>query len=241
VGVKFIVDHPVDTIETNVMGTEKILKTALRYNCRVLIASTSEVYGKGSKIPFAEEDDVLLGPTHKSRWAYAASKMVDEFLGFAYHREYGLPVVTARLFNTVGPRQTGQYGMVIPRFVGQALKGEPITVYEDGSQKRCFCDVADVVKALVGLAFHPDAVGRVFNVGSDEEVSIFELAERVRTVTHSRSQVVFVPYSQAYGEGFEDMQRRVPDTRRIQSLLDWKPELPLNETLVRVQNWMDSH
>ena len=231
VGVKLIVEHPVQTIETNVMGTEEILRVALRNKCRVLIASTSEVYGKGSKFPFAEEDDVLLGATSKSRWAYAASKMVDEFLGLAYWREFGLDVVPFRLFNTIGPRQTGQYGMVVPRFIRQALGGEPITVYGDGSQRRCFCDVRDVVPAILGLAGHSDAPGRVYNIGGTEEVSIQELAERVVEMTESDSQIIKVPYSEAYAPGFEDMERRVPDTERIHKLLGWKPKRSLREIL----------
>jgi UDP-glucose 4-epimerase len=236
VGVMLIVERPVHTIETNVMGTEAVLQAALRYGCRVLIASTSEVYGKGSKIPFSEDDDVLLGPTVKSRWAYAASKMVDEFLGLAYHREHGLPVVPFRLFNTVGPRQTGRYGMVIPRFVGQALRGEPITVYGDGTQSRCFCDVSDAVRAIIGLGLHPEAPGQVYNIGSSEEVTIRRLAERVIAITGSSSEIVYVPYAEAYAPGFEDMQRRVPDTSRIQALLNWQPQLSLDRILMRVRD-----
>jgi len=234
VGVKLIVDRPVQTIETNIGGTERVLQAALRYGCRVLIASTSEVYGKGSKIPFAEEDDIVLGPTSRSRWAYAASKMVDEFLGLAYHREYGLPVVIVRLFNTVGPRQTGRYGMVIPRFAEQAIRGVPITVYGDGTQSRCFCDVADVVRALARLANHPDTSGKVFNVGGVESVSIRGVAERLRDVAGSTSEIVHIPYEEAYGPGFEDMARRVPDSRRINDLIGWQPEVGLEEILVRV-------
>ncbi|MCS6882532.1 MAG: GDP-mannose 4,6-dehydratase [Oscillochloridaceae bacterium] len=234
VGVQLIVDHPVHTIETNIMGTEVVLKAALRYRCRTLIASTSEVYGKGLKIPFSEDDDVLLGPTGRSRWAYAASKMVDEFLALAYQREFGLEVVPFRLFNTVGPRQTGQYGMVVPRFVRQALRGEPITVFGDGTQRRCFCDVRDAVEAIIGLALHPEAPGRLYNIGNPEEVSIRELAERVRRLTGSASPIVSVPYSEAYGPGFEDMQRRVPDTRRVQALLGWRATRSLDEILVSV-------
>lgn len=236
VGVKLVVEHPVLTIETNVMGTEAVLQAALRYGCRVLIASTSEVYGKGRRIPFSEEDDVLLGATSKSRWAYAASKMVDEFLGLAYQQEHGLPVVLFRLFNTVGPRQTGRYGMVIPRFVDQALRGEPITVYGDGTQSRCFCDVSDTVRAITGLTQHPDAPGRVYNIGGSEEVSIRELAERVKLATESYSEIVHIPYTEAYGRGFEDMRRRVPDTKRIQALLDWHPQISLDHTLARVRD-----
>ena len=236
VGVKLIVEHPVHTIETNVMGTEIVLKVGLRYGCRVLVASTSEVYGKGMRIPFSEEDDVLLGATSKSRWAYAASKMVDEFLGLAYQQEYGLPVVLLRFFNTVGPRQSGRYGMVIPRFVGQALKGDPLTVYGDGTQSRCFCDVSDVVRAIMGLAKHPDATGRVYNIGATEEVSIRDLAERVIQATGSDSEIVYIPYKAVYPQGFEDMQRRVPDMSRTYDLLQWQPELSLNQILARVRD-----
>ena len=236
VGVKLVVERSVHTITTNVMGTEAVLQVALRYGCRVLIASTSEVYGKSKKIPFGEEDDVLLGTTSKSRWAYAASKMVDEFLSLAYQREYGLPVVPFRLFNTVGPRQTGHYGMVIQRLVGQALRGEPITVYGDGTQSRCFCDVSDAVEAIIGLAQHVKAPGQVFNIGGSEEVTIRELAERVKVVTGSCSEIVHIPYTEAYALGFEDMHRRVPDTSRIQALLGWQPRLSLDQILVRVRN-----
>ena len=231
VGVMLIVEHPVHTIQTNIMGTEAVLQAALRYGCRALLASTSEVYGKGSKIPFSEEDDVLLGATSHSRWAYASSKMVDEFLALAYQREYGSEVVPFRLFNTVGPRQTGRYGMVIPRFVRQALKGEPITVYGDGSQSRCFCDVRDVVRALISLTQHPEAPGRVYNIGSTEEVTIRELSERVKAITQSDSPIVDVPYAEAYAPGFEDMQRRVPDTSRLHTLIGWQPQHTLDEIL----------
>ncbi len=234
VGVKLIVEDPVHTIEDNVLGTDVVLKAALRYGRRVLIASTSEVYGKGAKIPFNEEDDVVLGATSKNRWAYATSKMVDEFLGLAYHHEYGLPVVIFRLFNTVGPRQTGHYGMVVPRFVDQALQGKPITVYGDGKQKRCFCDVSDAVRAIVGLAEHPDAPGKTYNIGSTEEITITELAERIKFMTESQSDIIYVPYSEAYESGFEDMQRRVPDIQRIGALLGWRPEHTLVSTLARV-------
>jgi UDP-glucose 4-epimerase len=234
VGVKLIVEDPVHTIEDNVLGTEVVLKAALRYGRRVLIASTSEVYGKGVKIPFNEEDDVVLGATSKNRWAYAASKLVDEFLGLAYHHEYGLPVVIFRLFNTVGPRQTGRYGMVVPRFVDQALQGKPITVYGDGKQKRCFCDVSDAVRAIVGLAEHPDAPGKTYNIGSTEEITITELAERIKFMTESQSDIIYVPYSEAYEPGFEDMQRRLPDIQRIGALLGWRPEHTLVSTLARV-------
>ncbi len=237
VGVQLIVEHPVHTIETNVMGTEAVLKAALRYRAKVLLASTSEVYGKGNGIPFSEEDDVLLGSTSRSRWAYAASKMVDEFLGLAYQREYGLEVVIMRFFNTVGPRQTGRYGMVIPSFIRQAIRNEPITVYGDGTQSRCFCDARDVVKALIGLAYHPNASGQVYNIGSTEEVTIKELAERVIKITKSNSDITYIPYDQAYAPGFEDMRRRVPDLNRITSLLDWAPQRTLDDILESVTRY----
>jgi UDP-glucose 4-epimerase len=237
VGVKLVVEQPVHTIETNIMGTEAVMKAAARYRAKVLIASTSEVYGKGVRVPFREDDDVVLGPTSRNRWAYAASKMVDEFLALAYYQKYDLPVVIARLFNTVGPRQTGRYGMVLPRFTGQALRNEPIIVYGDGSQSRCFCDVSDTVRALEALLEHEDAVGRVFNVGSTEEVSILELAQRVKSLLGSDSPIHFLPYDQAYAPGFEDMQRRVPDTTRLRSLTGWQPRLNLNDILQRVADW----
>ncbi|MCU0425286.1 MAG: GDP-mannose 4,6-dehydratase [Candidatus Kapabacteria bacterium] len=234
VGVQLIVEKPVHTIETNIMGSEIVLKTALRYGCRVMLASTSEVYGKGVKIPFNENDDVLLGNTGKSRWAYAASKMIDEFLGLAYYQEYGLQVVPFRLFNTVGARQTGRYGMVIPRFVQQALRGEPIRVFGDGTQSRCFCDVRDVVGAIYGLSLHEQAPGTLFNVGSNEEVSIMDLAKRVKALSGSSSDIVLIPYSEAYPPGFEDMQRRMPDSSRIHSLIGWQPTHSLDEILQSV-------
>lgn len=236
VGVELVVERPAYTIETNVMGTEAVLRSALRYGNRVLLASTSEVYGKGSRIPFSEDDDILLGPTSKSRWGYAASKMVDEFLGLAYAQESGLVVTPFRLFNTTGPRQSGRYGMVVPRFVGQAMRNEPITIFGDGTQRRCFCDVADVVRAIVGLSLHPETGSRLYNIGNQEEVTILELAERAKLVTNSASAIVFVPYSEAYPPGFEDMQRRVPDTTRIRTLLDWRPVFSLDQTLARVRD-----
>ena len=236
VGVQLIVQDPVHTIETNIMGTEAILKAALRYRCRVLLASTSEVYGKGVKIPFSEEDDLLLGGTQKSRWAYGASKMIDEFLGLAYQRQYDLDVVVFRLFNTVGPRQRGRYGMVVPRFIRQALAGEPITVYGDGSQTRCFCDVRDAAEALIRLASSPAATGGVFNVGNDQEVSINQLARRVKVLTESSSRIDHISYSDAYGKGFEDMQRRVPDLSRIQALVGWRSTRTLDQILIAVKD-----
>ncbi len=238
VGVKLVVERPVHTIETNIMGTEAVLRVAARYRARVLIASTSEVYGKGARTPFREDDDVVLGPTSRNRWAYAASKMVDEFLALAYHQKYELPAVIVRLFNTVGPRQVGRYGMVIPRFMRQALAGEPITVYGDGSQSRCFCDVSDTVRALEALMVHPQAAGRVFNVGSTEEVTILELAQRVKAIAHSDSPITFIPYEEAYAPGFEDMKRRVPDISRLHELTGWQPRYRLDDILMRVKNWL---
>jgi len=239
VGVKLVVERPVHTIETNIMGVESVLKAAARYRAKVIIASTSEVYGKGVRVPFREDDDVVLGPTSRHRWAYAASKMVDEFLALAYHQKYGLPVIVVRLFNTVGPRQTGRYGMVIPRFVRQALANEPLTVYGDGSQSRCFCDVSDTVRALEALLDEERAVGQVFNVGSTEEVTILDLAKRVKQLAHSASPIMFVPYDKAYAPGFEDMQRRVPDISRIRSLIGWEPRYDLDAILRRIINYFE--
>lgn len=237
VGVQLIVQRPVHTILTNIKGAESVLNAALRYGCRTFIASTSEVFGKGVKTPFGEEDDVVLGATSKSRWSYAVSKMVDECLAFAYHREYGLPIVLARLFNTVGPRQRGQYGMVIPRMVRQALNSEPITVFGDGQQRRCFCDVRDVVRAIFLLISSPKATGHLFAIGSQEEISMLELAVKIREVTQSRSEIVKIPYSHAYGPGFEDMERRVPDTTKIGNVVGWRSEIGLSETLEGIVEW----
>jgi UDP-glucose 4-epimerase len=235
VGVRLIVESPVNTIETNVHGTELVLKMANKKKKKVVITSTSEVYGKSEVVPFREDNDLVMGPTSKGRWSYACSKAIDEFLALAYHKEKRLPVVIARLFNTVGPRQTGRYGMVIPSFVRQALLGHPITVYGDGSQSRCFTYVGDVVEALVGLATHDAAVGQVFNIGNDsEEISILELARRIKARTGSASEIELVPYSKAYEEGFEDMPRRVPDLRKIQALIGYAPKVQLDEILDRV-------
>ena len=234
VGVKLIVEEPVRTIETNVHGTEVVLEHASKKKKLVVIFSTSEVYGKSTAIPFREDTDLVMGPTLKHRWAYACSKALDEFLALAYWKERKLPVIIVRLFNTVGPRQTGQYGMVIPNFVRQALAGAPITVYGDGQQRRAFGYVGDVVEALIKLAQEPRAVGDVFNIGNPEEVSILDLAHRVKALTSSRSDIVFVPYDQAYEAGFEDMPRRVPDLTRIQQLIGYVPTVGLDEILHRV-------
>jgi UDP-glucose 4-epimerase len=234
VGVKLIVEAPVRTIETNVHGTEVVLKHASKKGKLVFIFSTSEVYGKSTDVPFREDADLVMGPTPKHRWAYACSKALDEFLALAYHRERKLPVVVVRLFNTVGPRQTGRYGMVIPNFVRQALTGAPITVFGDGKQTRSFTDVGDVVIGLLKLMNEPRAIGQVFNLGNREEVSIGELAERVRAATGSNSEIVFIPYDEAYEAGFEDMPRRVPDLTKVQQLVDYRPTLVLDEILRRV-------
>jgi UDP-glucose 4-epimerase len=231
VGVKLIVDRPVHTIETNVYGTEVVLKHANRTKTPVIIASTSEVYGKSTAVPFTESADAVLGPSAKHRWAYACSKLIDEFLALAYWKEKQLPVVIARLFNTVGPRQTGQYGMVLPTFVRQALAGAPLTVFGDGTQSRSFTYVGDVVGALVALAQEPRAVGEVFNIGNTGEVTIRELAERVKALTGSVSPIVFVPYDEAYEAGFEDMPRRVPDISKIRNLIGYEPTLALDDII----------
>jgi UDP-glucose 4-epimerase len=234
VGVKLIVERPVHTIETNILGTETVLRLANRYRRKVLLASTSEVYGKGVRIPFCEDDDRLIGPTSKSRWSYATSKAVDEFLGLAYHREKGLPVVVLRFFNTVGPRQTGQYGMVIPRFVGWALTGEPIQIYGTGKQSRCFCNVTDTVRAIIKLTDEPQAVGEIFNIGTDESITIEELAFKVKAMTGSPSKVAYIPYDEAYAPGFEDMDRRVPDIGKVARVIGWRPTITLDRTLEQV-------
>ncbi|MGC2109913.1 MAG: GDP-mannose 4,6-dehydratase [Candidatus Korobacteraceae bacterium] len=231
VGVRLIMDSPVRTIETNIRGTEIVLQLAETKRKRVLITSTSEVYGKREQVPFREDDDLVWGPTNKSRWSYACSKAIDEFLAIAYWKERKVPTVIARLFNTVGPRQTGRYGMVIPNFVVQALTGADITVFGDGTQRRCFTHVNDAVDALVGIAAHPDANGEVYNVGSNHEITILELAERVRRMTGSESRVVLVPYSTAYEAGFEDMVRRVPDITKVNKLIGYEPKVSLEAGL----------
>lgn len=254
VGVKLIVDRPVHTIKTNIMGSDAVLEAALRYRVKVLMASTSEVYGKGNSIPFNEEDDVVLGPTSHNRWSYAASKMVDEFLALAYHHKRKLPVVIFRLFNTVGPRQTGRYGMVIPRFVQQAMNNEPLTVYGDGKQSRCFLHVNDAVKAIISLSENSGAIGQVFNVGSTEEVTMLELAHKVIKLSENKNKIKqiddtkiekvstdnqqekiqFIPYGEAYSSGFDDMRRRVPDISKIRELINWEPSYSLDEILTDI-------
>jgi len=234
VGVQLIVDSPVRTIETNVHCTEIVLAQANKKHTPVFVASTSEVYGKSSRLPFQEDGDIVMGATTRGRWAYACSKALDEFLGLAYFRERGLPTIVGRMFNTVGPRQTGRYGMVVPTFVRQALGGQPISVFGSGEQQRCFCHVSDVVRALADLAARDDLYGQVFNIGSTEEVSILELAARVKEATDSDSEIILVPYDEAYGEGFEDMPRRVPDLTKIRNAVGWQPTSCLDEILAEV-------
>lgn len=234
VGVHKIISQPIETIEVNVGGTEVVLRTARRYRRRVVLASTSEVYGKGVRFPFHEDDDTLIGPTIRSRWSYATSKAIDEFLALAYHKEINLPVVIVRLFNTVGPRQTGQYGMVMPRFVQAALAGQPIRVYGDGQQQRCFANVSDVVQAIHALAEAPQAVGQVFNVGSGEEVTIMALAQRIQARTGSASEIALIPYEQAYESGFEDFRRRIPSLDKIKQAIGWAPSTPLDTTIDQI-------
>ncbi len=234
VGVKLIVEAPVHTIETNVHGTEVVLKHANKKKKLVVIASTSEVYGKSADVPFREDADLVMGPTLKHRWAYACSKAIDEFLALAYWKEKKLPVIVVRLFNTVGPRQTGQYGMVIPNFVRQAIAGQPITVFGDGTQSRSFTYVGDVVDALLKLVQEPRSVGEVFNIGNPGEISMNDLAEKIRKMVGSASPISLVPYDQAYEKGFEDMPRRVPDISKIQALVGFKPTVQLDEILERV-------
>ncbi|HSM01384.1 MAG TPA: GDP-mannose 4,6-dehydratase [Acidimicrobiia bacterium] len=241
VGVKLIVDDPVHTIETNIRGTEVVLRLANKWRRPAVVASTSEVYGKSEKVPYAEEHDMVLGPTTHSRWAYAASKAIDEFLAIAYHRRDGLPVVIARLFNTVGPRQTGRYGMVIPTFVRQAMRAEPITVYGDGTQSRAFTYVGDAVRALLDLSTRSEAYGEVFNVGGGREITIMGLAELVRDRTGSESEIVTIPYDEAYAPGFEDMHRRVPDISKLSRVTGYQPEVGLEEIIDRVADYYRQH
>jgi UDP-glucose 4-epimerase len=232
VGVRLIVESPTRTMETNIRGTEIVLELAARARKRVLITSTSEVYGKRNHVPFREDDDLVLGPPDKGRWSYACSKAIDEFLAVAYWKEKGLPTVVARLFNVVGPRQTGRYGMVLPNLVKQALSGSDMTVYGDGRQSRCFTYVDDAVGALIALADSPDANGEVYNVGSTEEISILDLAERIRKMTASESRIILVPYEKAYKEGFEDMMRRVPDLTKISRAIGYRPSMDLGQILL---------
>jgi UDP-glucose 4-epimerase len=241
VGVKLIVEQPVHTIETNVHGTEVVLKHANKKRKKVVIASTSEVYGKSADVPFREDADLVMGATAKHRWAYACSKAIDEFLALAYYKERGLPVIIVRFFNTVGPRQTGQYGMVLPSFVQQALSGNPITVFGNGTQSRSFTYVGDVVECLMKLVTEPKAVGEVFNIGNKEEVTILKLAEIVKSLTGSSSAIEFIPYDKAYEEGFEDMPRRVPDLTKVHKLIGYEPKVQLNEIITKVIHYFRTH
>jgi UDP-glucose 4-epimerase len=234
VGVRLIVESPVRTIDTNVHGTELVLQAAQKKKKTVFIASTSEVYGKSSDIPFREDGDLVLGATSKGRWSYAASKALDEFLALAYWKEKKLPVIIGRFFNTTGPRQTGRYGMVVPTFVRQAIEGNPITIFGDGKQSRCFCHVADVVKAILKLVETPSAVGEVFNIGSSDEMTIEGLAKRVKALVKSNSEICYTPYERAYEEGFEDMQRRVPSISKIERYIGWRPSVSLDVTIGQI-------
>ncbi len=231
VGVQLIADKPVHTIETNISGTEVVLEACNKFNRRILIASSSEVYGKNEAVPFCEDDDIVLGSTSFSRWSYACSKAIDEFLGFAFHQQYGLSVIIGRFFNTIGPRQTGRYGMVVPRFVQWALKNEPILIYGTGKQRRCFCYVADLVEAVINLMNCEEAAGKAYNIGSTEEITIEELADKIIEMTGSRSKKEFVRYEIAYGRPIEDMMRRVPGLERIKKTIGWEPRTSLTEAL----------
>ena len=231
VGVKLIADRPVHTIETNIGGTEVVLETANKFGKKILIASSSEVYGKNEMVPFREDDDIVLGSTRMSRWSYACSKAIDEFLGLAFYQQYGLGVVIGRFFNTIGPRQTGQYGMVVPRFIQRALRGEPLSIYGTGRQKRCFCYVQDLVDAVIGLMNCEEAAGKVYNIGSTEEIAIEELADKIIEMTGSKSKKEFISYEKAYGRPIEDMMRRVPGLERIKETIGWEPKTNLSETL----------
>ncbi len=231
VGVRLIAEDPVHTIETNIVGTEIVLNIANKFGKKILIASSSEVYGKSEAVPFHEDDDIVLGSTCLSRWSYACSKAVDEFLGLAFHQQYGLDVVIGRFFNTIGPRQTGQYGMVVPRFVQMALKGETLQIYGTGRQTRCFCYVADLVEAVIGLMNCEQAAGQVYNIGTNEEITIEELADKIIRITGSKSKKEFVPYEVAYGKPIEDMMRRVPSVERIKKTVNWESKTSLDETL----------
>ncbi|MFQ5689209.1 MAG: NAD-dependent epimerase/dehydratase family protein [Gemmatimonadota bacterium] len=241
VGVRLIVERPVHTIETNVHGTEVVLNAVARKGKKILIASTSEVYGKSARVPFSEDDDLVLGPTVHSRWSYACSKALDEWLALAYHRDRGVPTIIVRFFNTVGPRQTGRYGMVLPTFAVQALTGEPITVFGTGEQSRCFGHVRDAVNAVALLLERPEAVGQVFNLGSDREVSINRLAEMVRAAAGSDSRIVHIPYAEAYAEGFEDMQRRVPDVRKLEDVTGYRFRMSLERIVEDVVAHQRAH
>jgi len=240
VGVELIIKDPTHTIETNVFGTSTVLRIANRYRRKILLTSTSEVYGKSTSVPFNEESDSVIGASSHNRWSYATSKALDDFLALAYHHQQRLPVIICRLFNTIGPRQTGRYGMVVPRLVSQALRNQPLTVYGDGNQTRCFTDVNDVCNAIYGLSIHSEAPGRVYNIGNTEEVSILELANKIIKLTNSKSRISIIPYDKAYQPGFEDMVRRVPDITRVKDLIGFSPCFTLEESLVKIIKWMQS-
>ncbi len=237
VGVKYIIDNPLQSLQTNIVGTEIILEHANKYKKKVLITSTSEIYGKSEKIPFKEEDDRLLGSTSISRWGYSCSKAIDEFFALAYYREKKLPVVIVRCFNTVGPRQSGQYGMVLPKFVKAALLNHPITIFGDGKQSRCFGDVADVIQGMVQLIDEPKAEGEIFNIGNTEEITIEDLAVKIKQMTNSKSKIEYIPYDEAYEEGFEDMRRRIPDLTKIMECINYQPQYNLEKIIERVINY----
>ena len=239
VGVKYIIDNPLLSLRTNIVGTENVLEFANKYKKKVLLASTSEIYGKSNKMPFEEEDDRLLGSTHITRWSYSASKAIDEFLALAYYREKKLPIVIVRCFNTVGPRQTGQYGMVIPTFVRNALLNHPITVYGDGKQSRCFCDVDDVTDGMIKLMNYKKAEGGIFNIGTDKDITIEELAQKIKKMTNSRSKIEYIKYEDAYEEGFEDMRNRKPDLSKIKKFIEYKPKYDLDQVLKKIINYFE--
>ncbi len=234
VGVKYIIDNPLQSLKTNISGTENVFEIANKYKKKVLLASTSEIYGKSEKVPFSEEDDRLIGSTHISRWSYSSAKAIDEFLALAYYREKKLPMVIVRFFNTVGPRQSGQYGMVIPRFVRNALLNHPITIYGDGKQSRCFGDVSDITQAIVKLMNEPKAEGQVYNVGNTEEVTIEDLAKKIMKMTNSKSKLEYVNYEDVFEEGFEDMKKRIPDITKIKNLINYEPKVNLENILLRI-------
>ncbi|MCK4695424.1 MAG: GDP-mannose 4,6-dehydratase, partial [Candidatus Cloacimonetes bacterium] len=240
VGVKYIIDNPLLSLRTNIGGTENVLELANKYKKKVLLASTSEIYGKSNNVPFKEEDDRLLGSTHITRWSYSSAKAIDEFLALAYYREKKLPVVIVRCFNTVGPRQTGQYGMVIPTFVKNALLDHPLTIYGDGKQTRCFADVDDVVDGMIKLMNIKKAEGKIFNIGNDKDISIEELAKKIKKMTNSKSKIEYIKYEDAYEEGFEDMRQRKPDLSKIKKFLDFKPNYNLEKILERIINHFEA-
>ncbi len=239
VGVKYIIDNPLESLRTNIGGTENVLELANKFKKKVLVASTSEIYGKSEDLPFSEESDRLLGSTHISRWSYSSAKAIDEFLALAFYREKKLPVVIVRFFNTVGPRQTGQYGMVIPRFIKNALLNHPISIFGDGNQSRCFADVSDIINAITKLMSCKEAEGRIFNVGSTEEISITDLAKKIKKATNSNSRIDYIKYEDAYEDGFEDMQKRMPDLTRVKETIGYEPQINLDQIIQRVVDFYE--